>query len=497
MAGSTANTVIMAVQALILTPLCLNVIGGGLYGAWLASGDCLVWIQALDLGLPNLLIQRIGLADGARDDESIGKYFATGGLFLLLLGGACSLAGILLSWFLPAWLSLAGAEAEILTYCFQFAAISVGVLVANNAVVGLARGLQDTVWMNASVVCSALVGFATTAVFLLSGYGLWAIPLGMAARTAAVLAGSVAYLCFRVRPSIWRSLRLSRDAYLDFGRTSPATTFAGLAYAGMTQCDNLLAGVFLGPAVVPILALTRKAADLIRSILDPISYSSYAGFAHLVGSDDKHRARQVHDEISSIRLSLSIAAAAVFIAINQQLVTVWVGPLQFGGLVLTLCMAGHLIVVGTSYLFNSLYRATGAIVPGSVALIAESAARIPLIIVGLLTVGLAGPSSAGIITGLISAIILLRWTHRTLEAGSSQKGSTPWSLWFVRAGILLTGVAVALVPGTPSWTSVVLRGLIVAVVSLPFLVWSDPALAKAVHHLRRSLASPQHSAAIA
>jgi hypothetical protein len=101
------------------------------------------------------------------------------------------------------------------------------------------------------------------------------------------------------------------------------------------------------------------------------------------------------------------------------------------------------------------------------------------------------------VTGLISAIILLRWTHRTLDAAPPPEGSASRSLWFVRAGILLTGVAVALVPGTPSWTSVFFRGLTVAVVSLPCLLWSDPALAKAVHHLRRILASPQHSAAIA
>jgi O-antigen/teichoic acid export membrane protein len=497
MAGSTANTVILAVQALILTPICLKTIGGGLYGAWLASGDCLVWIQALDLGLPNLLIQRIGVADGARDDERVGRYFATGGILLLLIGAACAVVGFGLSWFLPGWLKLSGSEAEILTSCFQFAAISAGVLVANNAVVGLARGLQDTVWMNASVVLSALAGFATTAAFLMSGYGLWSIPSGMAVRAATVVAGSLTFLCFRVRRSIWRNLRLSRAAYLDFKRTSPATTVAGLSYAGMTQCDNFLAGVFLGPAVVPILALTRKAADLIRSVLDPISYSSYAGFAHLVGSDDKNRARSVHDEISSIRLSLSIAAAAVFIAVNQQLVTMWVGPMQFGGLVLTICMGGHLIVVGTSYLFNSLYRATGAIVPGSLALIAESAARIPLIVIGLLTTGLAGPSLAGIITGTISAIVVYRWTQRMLDAAPSREQPIPWGLWLVRAVILLAGIGVALSPGTPSWISVLSRALIVAVVSLPLLLWSDPALAKAASDLRRFLASPLQSPAAA
>src|SRR5947209_4163631 len=87
--GSTANTLVVAVQAVILIPLYLHFVGNRLYGAWLASGDILVWLQVFDLGLPNLLIQRIGAADGAGDDETIGEYLATGAVSLLLLGTAC------------------------------------------------------------------------------------------------------------------------------------------------------------------------------------------------------------------------------------------------------------------------------------------------------------------------------------------------------------------------------------------------------------------------
>jgi O-antigen/teichoic acid export membrane protein len=495
LAGSTANTVIVAVQALILTPLCLHFVGARLYGAWLASGDVLVWMQAFDLGLPNLLIQRIGVADGARDDKTIAEYFATGCAFLLLLAAGCVAAGVALSWFLPEWLKLTGSEAAELRQCFQLAAILAGVLVANNAVVGLARGLQDTTWINASLVLSALAGFGTSTILILSGYGLWAIPLGMAARATTVTLGSVTYLWFRIRPQVWRNLRFSRGAVIDFARASPATTCAGFAFASMNQCDNVLAGLVLGPEVVPVLALTRKGADVARSVLDPISYSSYAGFAHLIGSEDRKRARQVHDEIGSIRLSLAVAAAAAFIAVNRQLVSVWVGPAMFGGFALTLIVGVHSIVVGSSYLMNSLYRATGAIVRGSVALVVESATRIPLIVAGLLMVGLTGPSIAGIITASMSAIVMHRWTHRALPADLSPSRGTQWRLWIVRAAILVAGVVVALIPAVPSWTSVLGRGLGLSALGVGLLLWADPSLAGVVHALRRRLTNSVHSSA--
>ena len=66
--GGTAGTLIVTVQAAVLIPLYINHIGPRLYGAWLASGDFLVWMQAFDLGLPNLMIQRIAMAYGKGGD---------------------------------------------------------------------------------------------------------------------------------------------------------------------------------------------------------------------------------------------------------------------------------------------------------------------------------------------------------------------------------------------------------------------------------------------
>jgi O-antigen/teichoic acid export membrane protein len=485
LAGSTANTVIVAVQALVLTPLCLHFVGARLYGAWLASGDFLVWLQALDLGLPNLLIQRIGRAAGAQDDRTIGEYFATGSVVLLGLGAACLAVGITLSWSVASWLNLTGVEATELTRCFQLGVLAVSILLVNNAVVGLARGLQDTVWINACVVVAALIGFATSAALIVTGFGLWSIPLGMAARTAVTVVGSGIYLWIRVRASIWQNLRLSRNAAMDVSRVSPATTFAGFSYATLTQCDNLLTGIVLGPEIVPILALTRKGADLIRAVLDPISYSSYAGFAHLMGSSDRSRARRVHAEISSIRLSLAIAASVVFIGVNRQLVALWVGPDQFGGLVLTVCVALHSLVVGTSYLMNSLYRATGEILRGSIALIVEAIVRVPLTILGLLTLGLAGPALAGMATGLVATVVVKRWTDRVFDTCSEVEGQAAARTWFARAVMLFVGVTVAFVPGDVSWASMVTRALGLSVVAVLFLLWSDPALAKTLRDVRR------------
>ena len=476
--GSTTNTVIVSVQALLLAPLYLHFVGSRLYGSWLASGELLVWMQAFDLGLPNLLIQRIGAADGAGDDKTSGEYFATGTLVLLLLSLTCLGAVLVLSFFVPGWLKLDASEARQLSACFQIAAVPTAALLLNNSVVGLSRALQDTSWMNGCVVISGLVGFAVSAILVFMGFGLKAIPLGMSARALIVVAGSLVFLWFRVRPSIWRNFRLSRRALVDFGRAVPSTTCAGIAYTSLTQSDSVLTGLVLGPEAVPIFVLTRKGADLIRSVLDSISYSTYAGFSHLLGSDDQSRARQIYEEVASIRLSLAVAATAAFVAANRQLVSVWVGPEQFGGYLLTLLIALHSIVAGTSYLMNSLYRATGAVVRGSLMLVIESAVRIPLVVLGMATLGLIGAPIAGLMTASISALVVYRWTTARLGADALESESS--LLLVVQGAILCTGALVALVPDTPSWLSVLLRGVSVWTLGVAALLWADPALARAV-----------------
>src|ERR1039457_4824351 len=78
LAGGSAGTLLVIIQAVVLIPLFLRYVGPRLYGAWLASGDFLVWMQSFDLGLPNLMIQRIALAHGRGDQRSVGEWFGTG-----------------------------------------------------------------------------------------------------------------------------------------------------------------------------------------------------------------------------------------------------------------------------------------------------------------------------------------------------------------------------------------------------------------------------------
>ena len=197
--GSGINTLLLSVQAVVLIPLYVHVIGPRLYGAWLGSGDMLVWMQAFDLGLPNLMIQRIGAAHGRDDKQTVAEYFASG---LLVSAGASSvIAGVafLLSPFLPLWMGLLGAEAEELRWCFVVGSMATAASIFNNSIVGFSRAIQRTGFINGTTILASISGFAVSLGLIWGGLGLWAIAWGLVARAGVSVLGSVIFAVGNLR----------------------------------------------------------------------------------------------------------------------------------------------------------------------------------------------------------------------------------------------------------------------------------------------------------
>jgi O-antigen/teichoic acid export membrane protein len=475
--SGTAGTMLVAsLQSLLLMPLYLSAVGPRLFGAWLASGDVLVWLQSFDLGLPNLMIQRIATAEGKGDRKTAGEYLVTG---TAILACVSALLVALLCWVaptIPRWLDLTGDEAGLLVRCIRVAAFASGLTLLNWSFVGYSRAVQDTAVLNVVGVVASLAAFAVTFVFLVWGLGLWSLAAGACARSAVSILGSVGFLISRGRDGRFRQVRLNREIAVEMLRMSPATAGGGLAYVVMNQSENAVAGVLLGPAVVPILSITRKGADILRALLDMIGFATYGGFAHLVASGDRSRAAQVHAEILFLNLSLGVAAAATYMTVNPSFVVRWMGASYFGGVPLTILMAAQMAVLSVSYLVNYLYRAQGRVVEGSVALILECLVRVPLM-AGLASVlGLAGIPLAATLTAVAAAAVVQKRMRSDLPPQNERQKERRWG---ISAGLLLA-IAVAAVLSNrfvfPDWYFVFGFGTLIFALSSGVLVHAALAL---------------------
>jgi O-antigen/teichoic acid export membrane protein len=458
--GSGASTFIAVAQAVILIPLSLHYLGPRVYGAWLACAELLVWVQVLDLGLPNLLTQKAGAAFGAGDGRGVAAWFTAGFATLSGLAVAVAALAVAVAPLVARGAGLEGGEAELLAGAFRAGALASAVLLVSNAVVGLARALQRTGWVNLVSVGAALVGFGVAVVLLIDGWGVWALAMGFVARAAVVLAGFLGFMVLRVPrlvPSLWR---LGSTELRETLALAPALAGANVGYLMMNHTDIPLVATFFGPQVAAVYALTRKAAEALRGLLDTFGYAAYGGFAHLVASGDRLRSRAVLSELTSLRLAAACVAAGCYLAVNEAFVGLLFGSEYFGGLGLTAAFAALLVVGGHSFLFNYLYRAAGAVRAGSNLLFQESLAKVAAMVVGLVTLGLAGaPAMAAVVSAFfvwLNRKLLLALLPRAAEV------SRGWPRWPLPAAVLAAGLAVGRIGIEPTWPVVAATGAVLA-----------------------------------
>ena len=474
--GSVLNTLILSIQGVVLIPLYLHELGPRLFGAWLAAAELLLWMQVLDVGIQSLMIQRIGEAHGKRDFLAVGAHFATGSAMLAMVAALATGLGLAVSFPLPGWLGLSGDDATQLRDCFQAGIAATACIILSNSAAWLAKGTQSTALMNISIVLASLVGLAFTVGLMLTGWGLWSISLGIVARAVVSIVLNAAFAAYACRNGMCRQPRVRRDLFQDYLRLFPLSACGGIGFGMMNQSEAFLVGVLLSPELAPILALTRKGAEIVRSCVEIIGSGSYGSFAHLVASPQRSRALQVHAEITGLWVSLALAGAITYMTINSSLISVWVDSTYYGGNLLTVLIAVQLIVGGCAFLQNLLYRASGQVYGSVIAIVVECIVRLPLMIGLLLCFGLPGLPLAAIITSLVAGIIVYRLTLRRVSAFALPIQRDALPVQVTRAVLFLAGMFACVLVVQPSWSFVLVMAGVVSLGTSLVLVYTDPVL---------------------
>src|SRR5271157_204376 len=472
--GSVCNTLIISIQAIVLVPFYLTFIGPRLYGAWLASGEFLCWMQALDMGLPNLMIQRIGSAYGRGDLPSVGEYFTAGSLILLTI--AAIVFGILtaICSFVPIWMGLSGKEAVLLGSCFQLGALASAITIANNSVIGFSRGVQQTALLNIVLTISAIAGFLISLALLILGHGLWSIVGGMFARALIQLSGSCIYFFYYWFRPLHHTLRLRAQVLREFAYVSPVTAIGGFSYALLNQSELAILAITVRPEIAAVYALTRRAVDAARGILDTIGYSSYGGLAHLFSSDRSSNSNRVVAQLRAVHLSTGIAVAAAYMLVNRSLLGVWVGNNIYDGPALTILLGISLIVSSSSYLTNNIFRATGSVVYASLFYIFECALRLPLALLLLPSLGLIALPVSAILISRLSGTLQGRLILRRVPGALLPNRRSQLLSWTISVMCILSCAYLGYITYIPSWLFVLSVGFSVSISIALALYYSNP-----------------------
>ncbi len=388
------------VSGVVFVPLYLRFIPLELYGAWLATGNVVAWLTVIDPGLSTVLQQRSATAYGKGRVDELNALLTGGVLISAVISVAVLSVGIGTTGLLFDWLQLGGGfETATLERAYLLAVTGTALMIFSYGITAFNQGLQSSVAVGVIFVVSTVGSLVATAVFLYQGVGLPAIPLGLLVRGGGLTIGNVGYLAWRYRNETYSY----RPSFCRVGTLSKLMSFTFLGRGANVIATNLDAFVltrFLGAEVAPVLVLTRKAADISRTLADRPAVAFMPSIAHLVGSGGQVQARTILLRLVRLILWLLGLLGAGVLIFNGAFVTLWVGPTFYAGTTVNFLIAITLIVTVVSNMLSNLCFALGNIRNNSLAALAQGAVTIPLMICGAKYWGLTGVALAPLLAML-------------------------------------------------------------------------------------------------
>ena len=312
------------VIGLAMLPFNVAHLGPSAYGLWMLTASLTVHFSVLDLGYAGSLVKFVAQYRAHRDTRALNEIAST--LFFVFAAVGCVAYGVAaaLAFNLDALFTLTAEQAAT----GRWVLLAIGVHVALNfpfsvyggVVSGFQRYDVNSVVAVASSIAVALVNVAV----LLSGYGL--VALVLATTSVRVL---TYFVYRRTAIGIYPALRISPNLFRR-ARLREVTGFS--VYASMIdwahklnyQIDQLVIGVFLGPAPVAVWAVadriihaTQRLTNQLNGVLFPMVVDSHTTLR-------RHRLQQILQQGTLLSLAMVIPVAAALVLLAEPLVRVWV-----------------------------------------------------------------------------------------------------------------------------------------------------------------------------
>ena len=236
-----------------------------------------------------------------------------------------------------------------------------------------------------------------------------------------------------------------------------------------------LVSTTLGPSMAAVYGITVRTFALVQGFINPIAGSAFSGLAHLMGQRGPSALLPPLRELRGLfTLVVSVVVPAILV-INQDFVSLWVGPDKFGGRYLCAALALSTVPVTQVSFLSFVSAASGRLRSAAYLTVLEAVVRVPLMIAGLHILGPAGIAiSTSLECGLLvyyayPALIgrglgLARAAARTI--GNDGLGA-------ILGCVLAGGLAARYLPAATHWPTLVVKGALTALVLLGLTVLTN------------------------
>lgn len=458
--SSYALAGVVALSALVMTPILVRGLGAEAYGVWALASALALYFKLLEFGVGKGLPQYVAEHAVTSDDAALSRAISTamtllGGLALASLAVAVALVAAFPSLFdVPPGLRTAAQIAVglvLLDLCLSLVSDSFGWTLT---------GLQRFDLINATLIAVVVAQSVAWAIVLWSGGGL----IELAVVTVAIsLAGQGARyaLTRRLLPGLRIAPRAAFDRRLvrPFVRRSAWIGLIDLASVVVFRLDVILVGLILGIRGAAVYSVAQKLSLALEQLIAATTKAFFPHASELAAREDLKGLRE--SLLTGTRASLLVATplALTLCLLAGPIVDAWVGSgfedaapvivyLACAAIIVALTRTGLLMIQGVG-----TPRTTGLIYGG------EALLNVTLSVGLGFAIGIEGVALGTLIAGALGAIVFVpylcgRFGLRLHEfLGPLLRAHLPGAAAALGLGLLMTrgpldGVALAATAAT-------------------------------------------------
>lgn len=327
--------VVVLVVGLWLTPFYLHQLTAERYGLWLVGAQVLAYLLLLDFGVVSIVPREAAYATGRSGSVSGSELpvIISDALQIALWQTPLVLVAAAGVWFaLPdRWAALAQPLGWVLAAFVLLFPLRLAPAVL--------QGLQDLGFLSRLQMSGWIVSTAISVLLVLNGLGLSALAAGWIAGQIVTATVAIARLRLKFPAALPTALQAPgwarTKAYVSRGAWVSASQVAQVL---LTGTDVLILGLLLGPVPVVVYACTGKLVAVLANQPQVLTQAAAPALAELRTGASPARLRSVSAALTQAMLFVSGLIVCAVSAANRPFVTWWVGPEQYGGVLLTLLL---------------------------------------------------------------------------------------------------------------------------------------------------------------
>jgi O-antigen/teichoic acid export membrane protein len=406
----SATTIINGV---LIIPLYLHFLSGGLYGAWLATGSILTWITIVDPGVSLVLLQKVSYALGENNEKELGLAVTSGLVISIGLFVVSIIVGYGLSNYIGSLANIDMRYRMDIIKAFRIALWGTCFSLLADTFRNIILAWHKTKLHGIILYGCIIAGNIVTPVLLLLKFGVFALAYSSLFLGLSTLFFAVTFSIIILRQQRVH-LRFQFTYFKSFSKIFAFTFSSKLLDTAAANIDLIIVSRYLGSGAVAVLDLSRRPIKIISGLANNITISMLPALPHLFGADEKEKIRIVVMRIWTILLWLTGFIICGFILFGFNLTSNWVGGQFWIGTTNNTILCVSFLMLSIGYNLSNITLSMGQIKSNSLISTTRSIFFVILVLILSRMLGMTGV----LLSFLLPVLILVGYYPKNVESGN-------------------------------------------------------------------------------